>query len=390
MTKHEDPVENDEGFEEDIEDEVENTEKDEEDKNTEPDDDSGPEKPPPSSKKLPKRVLAYSSKELLQLFAVAEKSLVDGTFKSICKLWKQQFIWMLKIKGHWIPVVWGWLPDKTEVSYKVFFHMVMTRLQELGINFNLKEVIADFELNIHKAIDDILNIDILGCFFHLARAIMTKVDKKQMRKRYEDDPEFQKFVKEAVAIGHLPPELLETGFQHLKNDFSFDDETAKTFKEELLNYIETYWINGCYPPRAWMTFFRGEDWTNNNQEGFNSRESRKLKQINPSPGILFLFIYKELKAADMKSLKVTVGKPRPRKQNKQKNKVQMRQKMKRSLKEDLQKEGVNKEKLVKEFMAVMSHNIVSSTMSGRKQCEAYKITLDETLRYLWSITISKK
>ena len=25
----------------------------------------------------------------------------------------------------------------------------------------------------------------------------------------------------------------------------------------------------------------------------------------------------------------------------------------------------------------MSHNIVSSTMSGRKQCEAYKITLDE-------------
>ena len=108
-----------------------------------------------------------------------------------------------------------------------------------------------------------------------------------------------------------------------------------------------------------MTFFRGEDLTNNNQEGFNSRENRKLKQINSSPGIILLFIYQELKAAEMKSLKVTVGKPRPRKQNKQNNKVQMRQRMKRNLKEDLQTEGVNKEKLVKEFMAVMSHNIVS-------------------------------
>ena len=55
----------------------------------------GPENPPPSSKNLAKRVLAYTSKKLLQLFSKSKRSSVDGTFKSCCKLWKQQFVWML-------------------------------------------------------------------------------------------------------------------------------------------------------------------------------------------------------------------------------------------------------------------------------------------------------
>ena len=67
----------------------------------------------------PKRVLAFSSSKLLKLFAKNLKSSVDGTFKSACTHWKQNFTWMLKISGHWIPVVHGWLPDKSEASYKV-------------------------------------------------------------------------------------------------------------------------------------------------------------------------------------------------------------------------------------------------------------------------------
>ena len=80
----------------------------------------GPENPPPSSKSLPKRVLAYSSKKLLKLFSKCERGSLDGTFKSCAKLWKQQCVFMLKSKKHWIPVVFGWLPDKTEESYKVY------------------------------------------------------------------------------------------------------------------------------------------------------------------------------------------------------------------------------------------------------------------------------
>ena len=66
-----------------------------------------------------KRVLAYSSPNLLKLFSKNLKSSVDGTFKSACTYYKQNFIWMLKVNGYWVPVVHGWLPDKSLTSYKV-------------------------------------------------------------------------------------------------------------------------------------------------------------------------------------------------------------------------------------------------------------------------------
>ena len=175
-------------------------------------DGNSPEPPLPASRKLPKRILAYSSNKLLNLFSRCKRGSVDGTFKSSCKMWKQQFIIMLKHNKHWIPVVWGWLPVKMETSYnviqfilKVFFHLVLERLRELEIPFNLEELVSDFELNIHKAIDEILpEVDVLGWFFHLAKAFKKKVDNKEMKRHYENNPEFQKFIKQAIGLSSLP------------------------------------------------------------------------------------------------------------------------------------------------------------------------------------------
>ena len=107
---------------------------------------------------LPKRVLAFSSEKLLKLFEtnLTGRSSLDGTFKSIPVLWKQLFIWMIKYEGFWIPVVWSWLPDKSEESYKVLIHMVQDKLKELNIKFNIEEIISDFEINIQKAADQLI------------------------------------------------------------------------------------------------------------------------------------------------------------------------------------------------------------------------------------------
>ena len=113
--------------------------------------------------------------------------------------------------------MWGWLPGKTEVSYKVFLAMVLQKLEEEGIPFNTKEVISDFELNIHKAFDDIIpGCKILGCFFHLAKAFKIKVDKSNMKNKYENDETFQEFVKQATALSHLPRDKLYDGFKHIE------------------------------------------------------------------------------------------------------------------------------------------------------------------------------
>ena len=98
----------------------------------------------------------------------------------------------------------------------MFLHLVSEKLKDLNIPFNMTEIISDFELNIHKSIDDMLeDVDILGCFFHLAKAFQNKVDRNGMKLEYENNPEFHKFVKQAIALSSLPLEDLHLGFNSL-------------------------------------------------------------------------------------------------------------------------------------------------------------------------------
>ena len=168
--------------------------------------------------------------------------------------------------------------------------MVLEKLKELEIPFNLEELVVDFEINIHKSIDEILpDVAILGCFFHFAKAFKTKVDKKKMKKHYESNPDFRQFIKRAIGLSSLPLEDLETGIQWLKDNTNFSNETEEDFKNYFIDYIETFWLNGVFPPFIWNTWTRTGDWTNNNQEGFNSKMNKELAQSHPSPGILLCF-----------------------------------------------------------------------------------------------------
>ena len=97
----------------------------------------------------------------------------------------------------------------------------------------MEELISDFELNIHKAIDEILpEVDVLGCFFHLAKAFKKKVDKKEMKRHYENNPEFQKFIKQAIGLSSLPLGDLEEGLQWLEDNVHFENEKEEAFKIE--------------------------------------------------------------------------------------------------------------------------------------------------------------
>ena len=196
---------------------------------------------------------------------------------------------------------------------------MIQKLEDLNIRFNVKEIICDFELNIHKSIDDILpSINILGCFFHLSKSFKKKLDKKKMKLEYENNHEFYKFIKQAVALSHLPLSDIQIGMEWLKDTFEFADPRVAAFKEEFLEYIDTYWINGCFPPYVWNTWGRSDDYTNNNQEGFNSKMSKELRQVHPSPGILLCFLQKQIILAEFKSIEARVGELGPRQLKKHK------------------------------------------------------------------------
>ena len=264
-------------------------------------------------------------------------------------------------------MVWGWLPDKAEMSYKVFLALVIEKLKQENIPFNQEEIISDFELNIHKAIDSILpGVDILGCFFHLAKAFKMKVDKGHMTKTYENDPEFKQFVREATSLSHLPPDKLIDGLNYLKNNFNFEDEKVQKFKTEFLKYIQEYWIEGCYPPKVWLNFQRSQDLTNNNQEGMNSRINKELKQANPSPGLLLCFIYKQLRGAESQAAQSSVGCPIPAQLRATKLITQRRYRLKKNYESQRRMMGANQEKLLATYLADMSQNVSSAILKGNK------------------------
>lgn len=205
---------------------------------------------------LPKRVLVFTSKKLLKLFEDNDgKSSVDGTFKAV--LWKQMFVWMTRFGGFWLPVCWGWLPDKSLQSYKVFFHLVLEELKRRNIPLNTKELISDFELHILKSADEmLLGIVILGCFFHLSKAIWKKVQVSGFATQFAEQADFHKFVKSTLTLAHLPLEDIEKGMDYLKS-FELSDEDCSKFKEEIfIPYIQKTWIGGPYPPNVWNCYGR--------------------------------------------------------------------------------------------------------------------------------------
>ena len=79
----------------------------------------------------------------------------------------------------------------THLLIQVFLLLVKERLEELGINLDVASVISDFELNIVKALDDLLGVSVEGCFFHFTKALQTKVEKSRFKVRYENDFTFQ-------------------------------------------------------------------------------------------------------------------------------------------------------------------------------------------------------
>lgn len=121
----------------------------------------------------PPRVLVFTTCMLVALLAVCRAGSVDGTFKAMSKQWKQLFIFLVCYKGAFIPIAFGWLPDKSEVSYHIFTVLVMEAFYSQRektfelfgkSGLRLKKIKLDFEKAIHNALGSLFSLK--GCFFH--------------------------------------------------------------------------------------------------------------------------------------------------------------------------------------------------------------------------------
>ena len=239
--------------------------------------------------------------------------------------------------------------------------MVKERLEKHNINLNITSVISDFELNIIKGIDDMLGVDVEGCFFHFSKALQTKVEKSHFKTRYEKDLSFQYFIKECGALAHCPLNDIEEGLRIIEAKYNFDDDEGQEFKAYFIKYIRDFWINGVFPPQIWNCWARSQDLTNNAQEGYNSRTNKTIKQVHPSPGILLCHIRNEIKLSEQTVREARIGIEKPRAQPLYRKLAERRLKIKK-IYQDEKKKGVAN---LSEFLSNIGHNAMSSISCGR-------------------------
>ena len=92
-----------------------------------------------------------------------ENIFVDGTFKYASRFFNQMFTLHGFKNGHYIPLVFCLLIDKSVKTYEFVFTMIVEKYNILGFLFSPEKVTVDFELEIHKAIENVWpNTTIIG------------------------------------------------------------------------------------------------------------------------------------------------------------------------------------------------------------------------------------
>ena len=292
------------------------------------------------------------------------------TWKKTPSFWKQTFIMMINKGGFYIPVAFGLLPDKEEQSYRIFYYLLLQKLSEFNIKINITSITMDYEINVQRATEVFFpQSEILGCYFHFAKCFFRRVELKGMAPRYNVDTNFRTYVKKAMALAELPLDMIDEGFQYLK-DYPFHEEETSNFKEYFNNYIESYWFNGCFPPRVWSCWGRSDYRTNNNQEGFNSKLKKDSICAYPAPHNAMKLILKHLRRAEIKKTRNADLQLGQRKKN-----IYLKMaKHRLRLKKQFQNRGSKEERLkvMGKYMADIASNIVVSALGENAGRSDYK------------------
>ena len=253
---------------------------------------------PTGTKIFSKRTLVFTTLTLLSLLSTELKASVDGTFKAICPNFDQLFILLVRICDSWVPVAYGFLPDRRLASYENFLLLILMECAKHNLKISLEKVYCDYELNIHKSFTRILKwIKIRGCYFHFTQKIWKQVQSQKFCNHYTNDSKFRKFVRCVVGLPFLPVNDLQKAVDWLET-WKFDHPDHELFQREILAYITRFWINGPFPPQVWSVWARKRHNTNNHHESYNSRLNKMLHCFHPNPWILLMTIVKELNKSE--------------------------------------------------------------------------------------------
>ena len=120
-------------------------------------------------------IVIFSTNEDLKILASCENILGDGTFKSCPPAFEQLHILFVN-SDRTVPLVFGLLSGKSTFIYRKFFRHIFRKIQNLGPENEIENIITDYERGVISAIEtDYPKIKHYACFFHYSKAIYRKI-----------------------------------------------------------------------------------------------------------------------------------------------------------------------------------------------------------------------
>ena len=220
---------------------------------------------------------------------------VDGTFRTAPRPCEQFFTIHGEVNGHVLKLACGLLLDKNTQSYEEVFRAIRNLIPIVtGQPWVVREIITDYETAIMNAAENVFpGLDIRGCYFHFNEALYRKVQALRLARAYERDQELKRLVREIMALGFLPLNLLRMNWNNVQqapNTLALLQVYPRL--AQFLRYFERNWMNpnGSFRPARWNVYRRRMEYrTNNVVEAYNRAWNWFVAARHPS---LWVFLTK--------------------------------------------------------------------------------------------------
>lgn len=225
----------------------------------------------------------FASRKQLDLFQSASGLFFDGTFKVVPTLFLQLFTLFVPCVEFAFPAMFVLMSRKTQALYTAVFQKV----QELVPQFSPTFAMSDFEEASTAAFRQVFGpVNILGCWFHFAQAIIKRVQKLGLKQAYQRNAEVQGLVHSLLGLPLLPASQIALAVDDLRQSQLVGRDHANAVYQ-LLAYVSRQWLNKASIGPDRLSVRDNASRTNNVLESFHAALKRRIQISHPN---IFTFL----------------------------------------------------------------------------------------------------
>lgn len=222
--------------------------------------------------------LVFASDSQLALLQSSAGVYFDGTFKVVPSIFLQLFTLFVTCFESASPVLFVLMSRKTQALYCAVFEKV----KELAPDFHPTCAMSDFEEASTSAFKQVFgNLDISGCWFHYAQAIIKRVNKIGLKQPYLLNSEVKDVVRCLLGLPLLPAAHITVAADELRQRVTGGSAYANLL-DQLLSYVQRQWIQKASIGPQRLTVREHVSRTNNILESFHASLKRRIQIPHPN------------------------------------------------------------------------------------------------------------